>query len=201
MKVLKYVLIFFGVVALVILIVPSFLAKNYFVSESIVINQTPKVVYEQIADFHKWQYWSPWEEMEVEQEQTISGTGKNVGDKMSWVGDTTGTGEQTFTKLVPYSLIETNLHFTSPQEGTSKVWYELEETANGTKVTWLIEGVGDLPYFVRFFAPAMESMLSEQFKTGLQNLKEYSESIEVQPENLIEMENSDVSMILQNYEK
>lgn len=192
MKALKVILIIAAVLVVAVLLAPMFMKKNYEVKESIIINQDKKLVYEQVANFNNWEYWSPWRDLEQEAEYTVTGTGKDLGDEMSWVGDTVGTGKQIFTKLQPYDMVEAKLMFTSPQEGNSIVWFEFSEVEGGTKVDWHITGDGDMGYFLRLFIPTMETMLGDQFKTGLQKLKTHSEELDMKK---LEMTIEDVAAV------
>lgn len=46
---------------------------TYFVESSVTIDAAPARFYGQIADFHNWINWSPWEDVDPELKRTYSG--------------------------------------------------------------------------------------------------------------------------------
>ncbi len=54
-----------GVAALIVvfLIVVATRPDTYHVERSINISATPEAIYAQVSDFHKWEAWSPWDNL------------------------------------------------------------------------------------------------------------------------------------------
>ena len=62
-------------------------ASSYTVERSTVIAASPEDVYEQIADFHKWADWSPWEGLDPNMGRTYSGSAAGKGAIYRWSGN------------------------------------------------------------------------------------------------------------------
>lgn len=47
---------------------------TYTVKRSVSINAKPDVVYAEIVDFHRWEAWSPWQDLDPDMNQTYTGS-------------------------------------------------------------------------------------------------------------------------------
>lgn len=180
MKILKNVLIGLAVVIVIALIGIYFLPSHYKIINSIEIERPVDVVYAQVADYGKWNDWSPWVEMEPDAKITIEGEPGTVGHKMTWEGKKLGLGSITIDAVNANAGIASDLEFKKPMEATSRDFWKFESMGNKTKATWTSSG--DLSYpFGRVFGLNMDKMVGDPQRHGLDNLKKLCESIEVAP--------------------
>ena len=178
MKILRYLLIAFGVI-LALLLVLSFIGpKNYDVSRSIVINAPKTSVFPHLKSLQKMQAWSPWAELDPNMKNTFTGEDGTVGSSNSWEGnDQVGAGSQTITVINENESVETHLHFLKPFESESDAYMKTEDSENGsTKVTWGIKGDNNFMGRIMGLFMNMDAMIGKDFEKGLDKLKTIVES-------------------------
>jgi len=180
MRALKTILIILAALGVLILILGLMGPKSYRVERSTEIEASPEVVYGYVSRLASMKEWGPWQEMDKDQVQTIEGTDGTVGAVWIWEGDTVGKGRQELTELVQNERVRTKLTFFVPMmgESVSTGTYDLEPTANGTRMTWGFEGEnGFLGRAMGVFMD-MDKQLGPDFEKGLANLKAMAESEE-----------------------
>ncbi len=158
-----------------ILLVAAFLPGSYNVEKSTIINKPVNGVMDKVADFNYYKQWNPWQQMEPQSKQEITGTPKTPGHKYSWSGKKIGEGSLTLRDIDP-KHVHINLEFIKPWKAKANDNWLFEEWGNGeTKVTW--QNNGALPYpMARLMGPYLNKSLQKQFVTGLENLKKLCES-------------------------
>lgn len=178
MKILKR--IGFGLVAIIVLllVVSLFLPSSVHVERSLVIKADEAVIFEQINNLKNWEKWSPWHKMDPKMELTYEGPASGEGAKYSWKSEELGIGSLMITNIVPNKSIKTNMNL---MEGfTNSASYTFEKTAEGTKVSWVMDSeFGWNPMF-KYFGLFMEGMLGKDFEAGLASLKEITEAMPAQ---------------------
>ena len=60
---------------------------TFTVERSTTVHAEPARVYEQLEDFHRWQTWSPWEELDPDLARSYSGPETGVGSVYNWSGN------------------------------------------------------------------------------------------------------------------
>lgn len=144
------------------------MAKIY-VNESVVIHAPREKVYEAISDFNHWTSWSPWLIMEPEAKVTVSEDSKFY----EWEGKRVGSGEMQITGEEENEWVDYDLTFLKPWKSKAKVRFELRPGNNITNATWKLES--SLPFFMFWMKKMMTSLISMDFKRGLNMLKDYVE--------------------------
>ncbi|MEM6842511.1 MAG: SRPBCC family protein [Bacteroidota bacterium] len=175
MKLLKKILV--GVLAVVVLFLVAavFLPSSYHVERSVVIQEPINKVYPQVSNLNHWSAWNPWTEADPTVENTIQGSGHEVGSVWAWNGEKIGVGSLTIQELEPNKFIQSRLVFEEPQMFESDDIWKFEQTESGTRVTWINEG--NLAYPVdRVFGLFIDGMLGKDFERGLTNLKHVTEN-------------------------
>jgi uncharacterized protein YndB with AHSA1/START domain len=82
-----------GVLGLVLLLVVVFCVvvamqpADYSISRSVTIDAPPEVVFAQVNDFHQWEAWSPWIELDPDAKETFEGPTSGEGAKFGWNGN------------------------------------------------------------------------------------------------------------------
>ncbi len=145
---------------------------NYQVQRSITINSDPAPIYDRIANFHKWESWSPWEEMDPNMTKAYSGPDSGVGASYSWKGNRkVGEGNMTITDVTEPSRVTFDLHFLKPFKAQNKTVFSLEGIGEGTQVTWTMTGRHNILSRIMNIFMSMDKMVGKDFDKGLAKLK------------------------------
>lgn len=141
-----------------------------------VIDASPAAVHALLDDFHAWQDWSPWEEMDPDLERTYSGAEKGVGARYAWSGNKkVGTGRMEITSSTP-ERIDIDLEFIEPFKAKNQAIFELTPRGNGsTRVEWTMAGERNVLMTVMgklYFDKA----IAKDFDRGLAKLRALAEA-------------------------
>lgn len=178
-------LYFIGIAFVLFLVVGGFLPRLVHVERSIEIDRPASAVFEVLNSYRSFSSWSPWVERDPAAVFEYSGPDSGVGARMSWSGDPrlVGSGWQEITESQRYSLVRARLFF--DQQGPAEVYFQLDETAQGVRVTWgydsdLTEDQGLLGSFLaRYFGLFFDKWIGTDYEQGLANLKAFVESMPV----------------------
>lgn len=152
------------------------MSDTYTVERSTTIGAPASSVYEQIADFHNWPAWSPWEELDPNMDKTYSGTESGTGAEYSWSGNRqAGQGSMKINEAVDSSKVEISLEFLKPFKSSSITSFDLQPEGDGTKVTWTMVGPNTLMLRVMGIFRSMDKMIGPDFEKGLAKLKQVAE--------------------------
>ena len=174
---LKKILIGLAAVLVLICIVAATRPNTYTVERSASIDAPPPVVHGIVVDFHRWDEWSPWAELDPKMTKTFSGPDKAVGSVYEWVGnDEVGAGKMTLTEVKAPEAIVMELKFLKPWESTSKVTLSTPAEGAGTKITWRMDGNHNFASKVMCLFMDMDKMLGGDLEKGLARLKSVSEA-------------------------
>ena len=174
MKAMKYILIGLGVVVLAFLSVNIFAPGKMQVEKSIVINASASAVYDQISDFRNWKKWDPWQQADPNLIGEYGNGGKGRGATWTWKSESQGNGKQEIIEVRENEYMKTSLNFDG-WDGTNYSEFILEDSDNGTKVTWTMDGAEN-PFLFKFMNLIMEPMVGGNYVLGLNNLKEVVEN-------------------------
>jgi carbon monoxide dehydrogenase subunit G len=167
-----------GILCVVIAMRPA----DFKVSRSATFAASPAAVFEQVNDFHKWDAWSPWAQMDPNAKNTFEGPTSGEGAKFSWVGNSdVGEGSMTIVESRPNELVRYRLDFVKPMAGTSDTEMKIEPQGDQTKLTWSMSGKNN--FIAKAFGLFVdcEEMVGEQFEKGLASLKSIVEAKPEQP--------------------
>jgi effector-binding domain-containing protein len=151
---------------------------RFQVYRSIQISAQPEEVFDRVADFGTWTTWSPWLLAEPTAEVTVTDNASEVGAIYAWTGTVVGAGEVEHQDLDRPHRIDDEIRFLKPFPSKSKVTFELERCAGGTKLKWGMEG--SLPWFMFAMRPMMETFIGMDYERGLKMLKEWIETGSIQ---------------------
>jgi len=165
-KLLLFVILgLLGIIAILVIVAP----KDFTVKESITIDAPKSVVFKHIQNLKMQHAWNPWNELDPDQVVTFSEGEDGVpGYKYEWSGPVNGNGFQQLVSVDENTVVQ-DLVFTAPYESKSKVTFEVEETEEGTKVTWTMEGSMPIPMNAVLMFSDMG--MSNDFQRGLKNLE------------------------------
>lgn len=170
---MKKVFISFGILVLIILVIPVFLPSKFSMTRSIEIQAPLTVVFTKLTDLNEYVKWNPFPEGDPTNTTNISGTG--VGSFLVWKGEKTGEGKMTISNIEQDQKISIKMEFFKPMPGEGMVYWTTRTTSDSkTEMSWIFEQ--DLTYFNRYFGLMMESMMGKHFEKGLINYKNLIEA-------------------------
>ena len=153
------------------------MADTYTVQRALTIDAPPERVHVQIADFHRWTAWSPWEDVDPNLERSYSGPESGTGAVYRWSGNRkAGTGRMEIAESVPPSLVRIDLTFEKPFRARNETVFRVEPEGTGCRVTWSMTGKVTLGTRVMSLFGSMDKLLGRDFEKGLARLKTVSES-------------------------
>ena len=141
-----------------------------------VIKAPPETIFPLINDFHRWSSWSPYENVDPAMKRSYTGAANGTGAVYEWEGNMQiGQGRMEITDASQPSSVTIKMDFIKPLEGHDIARFTLVPEGRATTVTWTMDGpsryVGKLiGVFVN-----MDTMIGDQFDTGLANLKAIAE--------------------------
>lgn len=169
----KKVLKIFGVLVIIILLVPMFLPSHISMSRSIEINSSVSAVFSKLINLNVYAKWNPFPEGDATNQTNVTGEGLN--SYLVWKGDKTGEGKMTISAIETDKKIAVRMEFFKPMSGEGMVhWITEAKSDSITLMTWSFDQ--DLSYFNRYFGLFMDSMMGKHFEKGLQNFKKLVES-------------------------
>ncbi len=150
---------------------------TYTVTRSTTIDASPARVYEEIADFHNWTHWSPWEDLDPDLKRTYSGSESGKGAAYSWTGNRkAGQGRMEMTEATPHSTVRVDLVFEKPFKASSESVFTIAPDGTGSRVTWALTGEKTLMTKVMGVFKSMDSLIGPDFEKGLARLKATTET-------------------------
>ncbi len=175
MRVLKIGGLGLGGLVVVLVVVGLFLPRQWHVERTVVINAGPEHIHPLVDDLKEWQSWAAWTKaMDPEVKYDYSANASGVGAWWSWSGPKMGRGKLTVTQSDLATGVWVDEMIETDNEVNAKGSLTWTREGEGTKVKWVDEGTLP-PVIGGYFVGFIEKMLSENFQTGLQNLKAVAE--------------------------
>ena len=134
-----------GVVVLVVgLVVVAAQPGSYQVERRLKVAAPMAVVYEQLADLHRWPAWSPWQPP-VEATLACSGPPMGQGARCQVRGKLQANGAPTEAQLevieaVPSQRVVVRLTWFRPSSASAELLFDLQSESSGTRVVWQTRG-------------------------------------------------------------
>jgi uncharacterized protein YndB with AHSA1/START domain len=151
--------------------------STYTVKRSTVIDASAERIYEQIADFHNWTSWSPWEDLDPAMRRTYSGSASGAGAIYTWSGNRkAGQGRMQVLEASSPSKLLIDLVFERPWKSHSVTEFTISSRGGGSEVDWSMTGPNTLMTRVMGIFKSMDSLLGPDFEKGLAKLKADLES-------------------------
>ncbi len=138
------------------------------------ISAPPDKVYALVANYRRFQEWSPWAELDPATTYRFEGPEAGVGQKMSWASNNpnVGTGSQTITEATENSHLGVDLDL--GQMGKATSYWDLKPGTGGTVATWgfkmKLDGVLD-----RWMGLLMDRFVGPDYEKGLLRVKAVAE--------------------------
>ena len=151
---------------------------TYLVERSTTIAADPQPIYDRLVDFHAWMDWSPWEDLDPDQERSFTGAESGVGAGYAWSGNRkAGRGSMQVTHTAPPTEVRIALDFDKPFKSANTIDFLLiPEGPNSTRVRWTMTGPKTLATKVMGLFTSMDKMIGPDFEKGLARLKDVVET-------------------------
>jgi uncharacterized protein YndB with AHSA1/START domain len=154
------------------------MTESYVVERSATIHAEPQRIYDQLIDFHAWQSWSPWEDLDPDQERTYRGAESGVGAAYAWSGNRkAGRGTMEITHADEPKELTIALNFEKPFRSSNTTEFFLTPEGPGTtRVRWVLKGPKTLGLKLMGLFTSMDKMIGPDFEKGLARLKDVVET-------------------------
>lgn len=169
MKIIKYLLLLLLVIVIGGAVYVMLQPNNYDVKRSKLIKAPASVIFNNINDYKNWKAWGPWLEEDPTIKETYAEQTSGVGGAYSWTSKD-GPGNMKTVALTENKSIDQKIQFSDYKP--SDVYWTLDETEEGTTVTWGMKA-DEIPFMFKFGAVmsgGMDNMLGPMLARGLDNL-------------------------------
>ena len=139
------------------------------------IQARPEAIYPLIADFHRWESWSPYEKLDPDMTKSFSGAPHGEGAVYEWAGKKAGVGRMEITETTPPSQIVIDLRFEKPFKAHNSTVFAIEPDSGGSRVSWIMQG--PRPYVSKLMCVFidLDKMIGKDFESGLVAMKSVAE--------------------------
>ena len=119
---------------------------TFTVERSLDIDAPSSALYAELADFHNWRHWSPWDELDPTMNRTYGGSEAGTGATYAWAGnEAVGRGRMEITDVRPDEEVVIALTFEEPFPSDNVTRFRLEPSEEGTRVTVRHDGAERKP--------------------------------------------------------
>lgn len=148
------------------------MANTYTVERKATIKAPAESVYEQVVNFHNWDAWSPWADLDPDMRQNYSGPDAGVGAGYAWSGNRkAGQGRMKITEADKPTKVAIALDFVKPFKSSNTTTFSLAPQGDATEVTWTMVGPMTLMSRVMGVFMNMDKLIGKDFEKGLDRLK------------------------------
>ncbi|MGA9659555.1 MAG: SRPBCC family protein [Asticcacaulis sp.] len=149
--------------------------KHFRLQRSATIKAAPEAVHAHLQDFHRWSFWSPWEQLDPDLKRSFSGAETGLGAVYDWAGTKAGTGRMEIIEADVAKRLIISLNFIKPMKANNTAEFTLQKTGEDTVVTWAM--FGPSPFMSRLMSTFLniDDLIGRDFERGLHNLKTISE--------------------------
>ncbi|WP_304175758.1 SRPBCC family protein [Phenylobacterium aquaticum] len=174
---LKYIVLAVIVVIAAVLAYAASRPNGFKYQRTTLIHAPAEKIFALINDFHAWAGWSPYEKLDPAMARTYSGPASGLGAAYGWEsGGKAGVGSMEITAVKPAAQIVIRLIFTKPFAASNTATFDLVPEADGTRVTWTMEGANPFIAKLMGLVFSMDKMVGGDFETGLASLKAQCEA-------------------------
>jgi hypothetical protein len=145
---------------------------TYTVERSTTIDAPPERIYPQVANFHHWRAWSPWEGVDPDLRRTYTGPDIGSGATYAWAGNRkAGEGRMEITEASEPTGVTIDLQFLKPFKARNETVFAIRPEGSGSRVTWTMTGRRTLVTKIMGIFKSMDAMIGPDFERGLASLK------------------------------
>ena len=149
---------------------------TFRVERSLKVKAPADAIYPQVADFHRWTGWSPYENRDPGMKRTYGGAAAGKGATYAWDGNNNvGAGHMEILEASSPSKLRIKLDFERPFEGHNTAEFTMLPQGDATSVTWTMYGPAVFMSKVMQVFMNLDHMIGKDFEVGLANLKKLTE--------------------------
>jgi hypothetical protein len=149
---------------------------TFRVERSLAVKAPADAIYPQVADFHRWTGWSPYEGRDAAMKRSFGGTARGQGASYAWDGNgNVGAGHMEIVEASTPSKLRIKLDFERPFEGHNIAEFTFVPQGDATLVTWAMYGPAPFMSKVMQVFFNMDSMIGKDFDVGLVGLRKLTE--------------------------
>lgn len=144
---------------------------RFRVERSAAVAAPPSVVFDIVNALVRWPEWSPYDKRDPAMKKSYDGPSAGPGSSYAWNGNgQVGQGRLTITDAVPAERVTMRLEFTRPFKCDNVVNFHFVPAADGSRVTWAMEGKCNTVSKLMGLFIDMDKMVGKDFEQGLANL-------------------------------
>ncbi|QOZ79438.1 polyketide cyclase [Bradyrhizobium sp. CCBAU 53351] len=149
---------------------------TFRVERSLAVKAPAGAIYPQVADFHRWTDWSPYENRDPAMKRSFGGSKEGKGATYAWDGNNNvGAGRMEILEANGPSKLRIKLDFERPFEGHNTAEFTFVPQGDATLVTWAMYGPAPFMSKIMQVFINMDSMIGQDFEAGLVSLKKLAE--------------------------
>ncbi|MDE5441939.1 polyketide cyclase [Bradyrhizobium sp. CSA207] len=176
LKAVAIVAVVFAVGIAAVLVLALTKSDTFRVERSLAVKAPADAIYTQVADFHRWTGWSPYEGRDPAMKRTFGGAAQGNGAAYAWDGNNNvGAGHMEILEANAPSKLRIKLDFERPFEGHNTAEFTFVPQGDATLVTWAMYGPAPFMSKVMQVFINMDSMIGKDFEAGLARLKKLTE--------------------------
>lgn len=180
---LKKILLGLLAIVLLIILASRLQPDTYTVERTGIVAAPPQVVYDQLIDFHNWDRFNPWRDLDTNMVLTYSGAERGVGAQYHWTGNSNaGKGSMIIAEAQPHTHVKVDLHFIEPFEGHAVQEYLLAPAEGGTALTQRMTGEHSFLSRIMCLFTSMDKAIGPMFEVGLERMNKSMRGLEAAPE-------------------
>lgn len=149
---------------------------TFRVERTLTVKAPADAIYPQVADFHRWTAWSPYESRDPAMRRTFGGAAEGKGATYAWDGNNNvGAGHMEILEANAPLRLRIKLDFERPFEGHNSAEFTFVPQGDATLITRAMYGPAPfLSKLMQVFIN-MDSMIGKDFEVGLVSLKKLTE--------------------------
>lgn len=166
------VLFLAALAAAVIAVFVAVQRPDFRIARTATMHAQPGVIFALVNDFHRWDVWSPWEELDPAMKKTYEGAPAGLGAVYLWQGNSkAGEGRMTIAESRPVDLIRINLHFSRPFAADNVSEFTFQPQGMDTVVTWTMTGKKNFVMKAVHLVMNIDKLVGADFERGLAQLR------------------------------
>ena len=168
-----YLLLSIAVIIIGLIVAIAMQPSEFVVSRSAAISAPAAALFAQVNDFHNWEGWSPWIQLDPTAKNAYAGAPSGEGAIFTWNGNSkVGAGKMTLLESRPNTLIKIKLEFFKPFKATNTAQFTFIPGGDLTTVTWSMSGKNN--FMAKAFGMVMDcdKIIGTMFDKGLVNLQD-----------------------------
>ncbi|MCC7232936.1 MAG: SRPBCC family protein [Bacteroidia bacterium] len=172
MKILKRILwilavFLFLVTAVGILFFPS----RIHIERSVIVHKDSGTVFRYLNNLKNWNNWSPWFDLDTTASYTFEGPASGPGAKMNWTSRIREVGAGSIEIIATEENQRIQADYRFMDKGLAHGNFQLEETGNGTKLSWSLDFNAGWNPLLRILGTFMDGVAGKDIEKGLDRIK------------------------------